>query len=152
MEGVLSILFMTIINPLVPVFCLKLFLLTNVFSKIRHNKKISAPEGSDPEPGTPWPIVDRIRHRIHTRNRNVKRILHTGLSYTVHTCLQFSQLRYRNAPKSFWLGPVCDLVYVMVAIPWKILLPRGKHLRDAGWAESPYSFCPGKTPTLHLLY
>ncbi len=51
-------------------------------------------------------------------------------------------------PKSFWLGRVCDLVYVMVAIPWKSLLPSGKHLRDAGWAESPYSFCPGHRPRI----
>ncbi len=34
----------------------------------------------------------------------------------------------------------------------KFTAQRGKHLSDAGWAESPYSFCPGKTPTLHLLY
>ncbi len=40
----------------------------------------------------------------------------------------------------------------MVAIPWKRFLPSSKHLSDAGWAERPYSFCPSKTPTLHLLY
>ncbi len=39
-------------------------------------------------------------------------------------------------PKSFWLGGVCDLVNVMVAIPWKRFLPSSKHLSDAGWAES----------------
>ncbi len=55
-------------------------------------------------------------------------------------------------PKSFWLGRVCHLVYVMVAIPWKSLLPNSKHLSDAGWAERPYSFCPSRTPALHLLY
>ena len=48
---------------------------------------------------------------------------------------------WTTQPKSFWLGRVCDLVYVMVAIPWKSLLLNGKHLSDAGWAESPYSFC-----------
>jgi hypothetical protein len=37
---VLSILFMTIINSLVPVFCLKLFLLNNVFSRISYDKKL----------------------------------------------------------------------------------------------------------------
>ncbi len=40
----------------------------------------------------------------------------------------------------------------MVAIPWKSLLPNGKHLSDACWAERPYSFCPSRTPALHLLY
>jgi hypothetical protein len=55
-------------------------------------------------------------------------------------------------PKSFWLGRVCHLVYVMVAIPWKSLLPNGNHLSNAGWAERPYSFCPSRTPALHLLY
>ncbi len=40
----------------------------------------------------------------------------------------------------------------MVAIPWKSLLPKGRHLSDAGWAERPYSFCPSRTPALHLLY
>ncbi len=55
-------------------------------------------------------------------------------------------------PKSFWLGRVCHLVYVMVAIPLKSLLPDGKHLSNAGWAERPYSFCPSRTPALHLLY
>ncbi len=55
-------------------------------------------------------------------------------------------------PKSFWLGRVCHLVYVMVAIPWKSLLPNCKHLSNAGWAERPYSFCPSRTPALHLLY
>ena len=28
----------------------------------------------------------------------------------------------------------------------------GKHLSNAGWAERPYSFCPSRTPALHLLY
>ena len=50
-----------------------------------------------------------------------------------------SDSRLSPQPKSFWLGRVCDLVYVMVAIPWKSLLPNGKHLSDAGWAKRIYS-------------
>ncbi len=40
----------------------------------------------------------------------------------------------------------------MVAIPWKSFLSSCKHLSDAGWAERPYSFCPSRTPALHLLH
>ncbi len=42
-------------------------------------------------------------------------------------------------------------MYVIVAIPWKGLLPSGKHLSDARWAERPYSFCPSRTPAVYTM-